>query len=1037
MLLNKESLINDSLVYDIKKALKNRVPLSDNEIKKIRNILLSNNNLSKDRVDAEIFYFFTQLGFPRYYFSITSVEEIAKTIEVIRAYRIIGSKIFVESREKNKSISIVPADKGSIIEFEQKLETIINNNLNDNRFVEVDMHKSTGKSLNDYLNIYMVEMCDIDNNKKYEKIEEVSKFLKRKYKVEYKRNEVLNFFKSKSGKFIEKSKPDRISRYFIEYKKAKEGLQPVITLSRTTDKKEYRLMISFDRFYLNKTFSLITKIFLENGFEITRSYFSVSRDKEQSIITISLYTSTKHSIEKIKTVINDISIAIISSRTSLDKLLQDGKMSIDEVYFLDAFSEFAHQFLRTPERILDKINDMIRKDIELSYMLSEFQLKIEHEMFALKTIKEIIFSYYDISKLLYLYFKEKFSPDKKTRQYQKIRGRILKRVEQESSDIVKNIFNMGITFVDNIIKTNYFKTTKVALSFKMSPVFLDSSRFEKIPYSVIFLYGKNFKGYHIRFQEIARGGVRIVKSKTKEEYIKNSNDNFLEVYNLAYTQEKKNKDIPEGGSKGIILPYYKISDTDIIFREYIDSLLDIMMKDKRVICDYDNSSDMIFLGPDEGSAHLMDWAALYAKSRGYNYWRSFTTGKSEEIGGISHIDYGMTTTGVHEYVMQILKKFKISEKDITKVQTGGPDGDLGSNEILISHDKTIAVIDGSGVAYDPFELDRNELKRLARKRIPIINFDKSKLSSNGFVVSVNDTNLKLKEFKGFKNGMDLRNQFHSLVTAELFLPAGGRPRTIDIGNWRNMLISDNGMPRYKIIVEGANLFITQDARIKLEESGVILIKDSSANKGGVTSSSLEVLVSLVMDDKKFEELMTVKDRKVPNFRKKYIDNILNIIKINARLEFELLWNEHRLSGKPFSVLSDLISNVIVRITNIVREQKIIFGKEIEKRFLKNFIPYNLLDYYNIEEIYKRLPVVYRNSIISREIAKFILYNTGINWIDKVKEEYKVSDEIVIKGYIKAWQMIEKCVDKYKNDITLSNLLKSAIKEKCIKIIGKI
>jgi hypothetical protein len=44
----------------------------------------------------------------------------------------------------------------------------------------------------------------------------------------------------------------------------------------------------------------------------------------------------------------------------------------------------------------------------------------------------------------------------------------------------------------------------------------------------------------------------------------------------------------------------------------------------------------------------------------------------------------------------------------------------------------------------------------------------------------------------------------------------------------------------QIIVEGANLFLTQDARLQLEKAGVILYKDSTANKGGVTSSSLEV-----------------------------------------------------------------------------------------------------------------------------------------------------------------------------------------------------
>lgn len=45
---------------------------------------------------------------------------------------------------------------------------------------------------------------------------------------------------------------------------------------------------------------------------------------------------------------------------------------------------------------------------------------------------------------------------------------------------------------------------------------------------------------------------------------------------------------------------------------------------------------------------------------------------------------------------EILKKHQLREEDCTKVQIGGPDGDLGSNEILISKDKTIAIVDKSG-----------------------------------------------------------------------------------------------------------------------------------------------------------------------------------------------------------------------------------------------------------------------------------------------------------------------------------------------------
>jgi glutamate dehydrogenase len=103
----------------------------------------------------------------------------------------------------------------------------------------------------------------------------------------------------------------------------------------------------------------------------------------------------------------------------------------------------------------------------------------------------------------------------------------------------------------------------------------------------------------------------------------------------------------------------------------------------------------------------------------------------------------MTSLSVRQYVVGIYKQLGLDEKEITKVQTGGPDGDLGSNEILLSSDKTIAIIDGSGVLADPVGINRDELRRLAKLRVPVSNFDKSKLSKEGYLVLVEDQDVKL------------------------------------------------------------------------------------------------------------------------------------------------------------------------------------------------------------------------------------------------------------------------------------------------------
>jgi glutamate dehydrogenase len=68
---------------------------------------------------------------------------------------------------------------------------------------------------------------------------------------------------------------------------------------------------------------------------------------------------------------------------------------------------------------------------------------------------------------------------------------------------------------------------------------------------------------------------------------------------------------------------------------------------------------------------------------------------------------------------------------------------LPADEILLSSDKTIAIIDGSGVLADPIGINRGELIRLAKLRVPVSHFDKSKLGSEGYLVKIEDQDVKL------------------------------------------------------------------------------------------------------------------------------------------------------------------------------------------------------------------------------------------------------------------------------------------------------
>lgn len=129
---------------------------------------------------------------------------------------------------------------------------------------------------------------------------------------------------------------------------------------------------------------------------------------------------------------------------------------------------------------------------------------------------------------------------------------------------------------------------------------------------------------------------------------------------------------------------------------------------------------------------------------------------------------------------------------------------------------------------------------MVRKGLSISHFTPSKLSADGQIFLADN-----------EEGINKRNTMHNRLVADAFIPAGGRPGTIDITNYKKFLTKD-GLPSSPLIVEGANLFITADARKALfDEAGIVIVKDSSANKCGVITSSYEICAAMLLSNEDF------------------------------------------------------------------------------------------------------------------------------------------------------------------------------------------
>ena len=183
---------------------------------------------------------------------------------------------------------------------------------------------------------------------------------------------------------------------------------------------------------------------------------------------------------------------------------------------------------------------------------------------------------------------------------------------------------------------------------------------------------------------------------------------------------------------------------------------------------------------------------------------------------------------------------------------------------------------------------------------------------------------------------------------------------------------------FKYIVEGANLFFTQEARLQLEKWGVILFKDASANKGGVTSSSLEVLAALAFSDEEFVEHMQVRGEEVPAFYQSYVSDVHKIIEHHARSEFDCLWREHKATGQPLSILSDLVSEKINRLNDDIFSSSLWNNVSLRERVISAAVPPTLIRQLGKDTVLSRVPSAYLQAIFGAHLAASFVYSHGLN-----------------------------------------------------------
>ncbi|UUP17459.1 NAD-glutamate dehydrogenase [Nitratireductor thuwali] len=441
----------------------------------------------------------------------------------------------------------------------------------------------------------------------------------------------------------------------------------------------------------------------------------------------------------------------------------------------------------------------------------------------------------------------------------------------DDDTIIRRMLNL----IKSTLRTNWFARDRLTGNYSLALKF-DSRAVEGLPqprpWREIFVYGPEVEGVHLRFGPVARGGLR---------WSDRAQDYRTEVLGLVKAQQVKNgvivpvgakggfypRRLPNGGSRQEVFEAGRAA-----YINFISSLLSItdnLDGDEVVppenVVRHDVNDPYFVVAADKGTATFSDTANEISQKHGFWLDDAFASGGS---AGYDHKQMGITARGAWEAVKRHFREMNrdIQNEPFTVVGVGDMSGDVFGNGMLLSPcTRLIAAFDHRDIFIDPDPdtaasfAERKRLFDMGRSSWQ--DYDKSKLSKGGIVVSRSQKQISLSREAADAIGMDKTTGspaeiMQAILKAEVDLLWFGGIGTYvrattesnqDVGDRANDAIRVTA-PEVgaKVIGEGANLGVTQKGRIEYNMHGGRSNSDAIDNSGGVNSSDLEVNIKIAL-----------------------------------------------------------------------------------------------------------------------------------------------------------------------------------------------
>jgi hypothetical protein len=569
----------------------------------------------RSTVYEDVDWFFNHLGLPRTYFERFGAREIARHVAAYISAKKLASvvdertgddmrnEIETTVQSPNSLVIMRPATREAITEVDALIDDMRNRCRTEHRCLTTARFRTTNTAVpygNCELMVWILDNEEYVNPDAAENERDAMQLTSLKHQKNSQR--IFPQFQEAVNR-----KQDRLSPLIERGEAMPDGTIPIIIgLRSTVDKANSKHARGFNQ--------LIAELLGEDL--IARRRYATTTSN--GLVFHNLYLDAGPSEERIEEFMDDIRLISLTPKSNIEQQLLNRSNTASEYCYSVCAANFIYYFMKDQNEDLRLLREALDDDPLNDQRLERLALTMHQEAVTPVRIEETLIKYPAIVKQLYQDFQQVFDPEG-PRNDRRFNEELAAEIDRNVLDEYDREFlKTALVMNESLLKTNFYKDRKSSISFRFDPTFLENNdRYSEKPFGVFMLLGSDFRGFHVRFRDVARGGIRLIPSRDQATYSQNRKMVFAENYGLAHTQNAKNKDIPEFGSKGTILLEPNCQENGAsAFYKYISGVFDLLLPNEKEIVDHYGSDEILFLGPDEGTADVMQWACDYAKERG-------------------------------------------------------------------------------------------------------------------------------------------------------------------------------------------------------------------------------------------------------------------------------------------------------------------------------------------------------------------------------------------------------------------------------------